>query len=259
MTSFKQKIKEETSRILGNATSRKSEILTEEEIIHLPAPIQKWLKVSGAVGQEKTRTVALKQSILMKLKPEQKKWKQAVTQQFFNTESPAFIWTVRLKMAPFVSVLGRDKFIDGKGEMQMTLNGLLNLGKETGEKMDEGTLQRYLGETVWFPSGMVSPHISWEELDAHSAKATMNFKGTTGSGTFYFNKEGFFEKFVAMRYYGNAKDAKRYEWVITAQEHAEFSGIKIPSKMEATWMLESGPWTWLKLEITDIRYNTEHV
>ncbi|MBW6537545.1 MAG: hypothetical protein K0B11_21230 [Mariniphaga sp.] len=143
--------------------------------------------------------------------------------------------------------------------MQMTLNGLLNLGKETGEKMDEGTLQRYLGETVWFPSGIVSPHISFKELDTHSAKATMNYNGTTGSGTFYFNNEGFFEKFIALRYYGNAKDAKRYEWIITAQEHAEFNGIKIPSKMEATWMLDSGPWTWLKLEITDIKYNTKHV
>ncbi|WP_372947544.1 DUF6544 family protein [Mariniphaga sp.] len=257
MTSFKQKIKEETSVVLGNTTSRKSEILTEKEILHLPAPVQKWLKVSGAIGKEKIRTVALKQSFQMKLKPEQKNWKQAITQQFFNAENPAFIWTVRMKMAPFVSVLGRDKFIDGKGEMQMTLNGILNLGKETGEKMDEGTLQRYLGETVWFPSGMVSPHISWQELDPHSAKATMNFKETSGSGNFYFNSEGIFEKFVAMRYYGNAKDAKRYEWIITAQEHAEFNGIKIPSKLEATWMLDSGPWTWLKLEIAEVDYNPD--
>jgi hypothetical protein len=255
MTSFKQKIKKETAHILGNTTSLKNEILTEEEIIHLPAPVQKWLNVSGAVGKEKARTVALKQSFLMKLKPEQKKWKHAVAQQFFNAENPAFIWTVRLKMAPFVSVLGRDKFIDGKGEMQMTLNGLLNLGKETSEKIDEGTLQRYLGETIWFPSGMANPHISWEELDAHSANATMNFKGTTGSGTFYFNKEGFFEKFIALRYMGNTPDAKRYEWVITAQKHAEFNGVIIPSKLKATWMLESGPWNWANLEITEIQYN----
>jgi hypothetical protein len=258
MTSFKQKIKEETLLVLGKSTAQKSDLLTEKEIIHLPAPVQKWLNVSGAVGQEKVRTAVLKQRFLMKLKPEQKKWKLAISQQFFNAENPAFIWTVRLKMAPLVSVLGRDKFLDGKGEMQMTLNGLLNLGKETGEKMDEGTLQRYLGETVWFPSGMVSPHISWEELNAHSAKATMNFKGTTGSGTFYFNNDGFFEKFVAMRYYGNAKNAKRYEWIITVQKYAEFSGIKIPSEMKATWMLDSGPWTWCQLEITDIRYNMEN-
>lgn len=257
MISFKQKIKEETLLVLGNASAQKSELLTEKEIIHLPAPIQNWLKVSGAVGKEKARIVALKQSFLMKLKPEQKKWKQAITQQFFNAENPAFIWTVRMKMAPFVSVLGRDKFMDGKGEMQMMLNGLFNLGKETGEKMDEGTLQRYLGETVWFPSGMVSPHISWEELNAHSARATMNYKGTTGSGTFYFTKEGLFEKFIAMRFYGNASDARRYEWIITAQKHAEFNGIKIPSKMEATWMLESGPWTWLKLEIAEVDYNPD--
>ena len=33
------------------------------------------------------------------------------------------------------------------------------------------------------------------------------------------------------------------------------SGIKIPTKIEVTWMLENGSWTWLDLEITDIRYN----
>lgn len=69
MSSFRQKIKEETSHVLKNAAFQKSDTLTEKEIIHLPAPIQKWLKISGAVGKEKTRTVALKQSFLMKLKP----------------------------------------------------------------------------------------------------------------------------------------------------------------------------------------------
>lgn len=83
----------------------------------------------------------------------------------------------------------------------------------------------------------------------------MNYKETSGSGTFFFNDEGHFEKFVALRFMGNAPDAKRYEWVITAQKHAEFNGIIIPTKLEATWMLESGPWNWANLEITEIQYN----
>lgn len=86
----------------------------------------------------------------------------------------------------------------------------------------------------------------------------MNFEGTTGSGTFYFNNEGFFEKFIALRYLGNAPDAKRWQWVVKAHEHAEFNGIKIPSKLEATWMLETGPWTWANLEIAEIQYNVSN-
>jgi hypothetical protein len=34
------------------------------------------------------------------------------------------------------------------------------------------------------------------------------------------------------------------------------NGIRIPTKMESTWLLANGPWTWLILEITDIVYNT---
>ena len=83
----------------------------------------------------------------------------------------------------------------------------------------------------------------------------MNYKGTTGSGTFYFNEQGDFVKFSALRYKGNEADAQRYEWVLTVKEHSIMNSIKIPTIGEVTWMLENGNWTWLDLEITDIRYN----
>jgi hypothetical protein len=255
MKSFRKKIHEEAAVILQGDSSSGNEILNEYDLQHLPIPVKKWLKKSGATGREKIQTVWLKQKFQMKMKPTQKRWYHANAQQLFFTQQPAFIWAVRLKILPLLNVLGRDKFADGKGEMQMKLNGLVNLGKETGPKMDEGTLQRFLGEIVWFPSAAISPYINWEEVDDFTAKATMNYKGTTGSGTFHFNKDGLLNKFIAMRYMGNTPDAKRYQWVITAKKHEQHNGITIPVKLEATWMLETGPWTWCNIEITGIRYN----
>ena len=115
--------------------------------------------------------------------------------------------------------------------------------------------------TVWLSQKarmkMKPEQKEWNEaIDSLSAKATMNYKGTSGSGTFYFNEQGDFIKFSALRYKGNEADAQRYEWVITVKEHSIKNSIKIPTIMEATWMLENGNWTWLDLEITDIRYNT---
>jgi len=95
---------------------------------------------------------------------------------------------------------------------------------------------------IWYDSSLI-------------AKATITYKGTSGSGTFYFNSEGDFIKFSAMRYMGNDSDAKRHEWVLLVDEHKSFEGIKVPSKMTATWKLDSKDWTWIKLEITDIKYN----
>ena len=51
----------------------------------------------------------------------------------------------------------------------------INPGKESGEKMDEATLQRYLGEMVWFPSALLNPYVSWEVIDPLSAKATVTY------------------------------------------------------------------------------------
>ncbi|MFW5822913.1 MAG: DUF6920 family protein, partial [Tangfeifania sp.] len=59
-------------------------------------------------------------------------------------------------------------------------------------------------------------------------------------------------------YRGNEPEAKRHEWVITVKETKNLNGFRIPVKMESTWMLEDGPWTWLNLEVTEIEYNCRH-
>jgi hypothetical protein len=158
-------------------------------------------------------------------------------------------------MPPFIKITGRDKFMDGKGEMQIKMFSAINIVNEKGTKMDEGTLQRFLGEIVWFPSAAVSPFITWHAIDNHSAKATMDYMGAKGSGTFYFNEHGDFIRFSTLRFKGNETDTKRYEWVIDVKEHAIVNDIKIPVKMTATWKLDEGDWTWLELEITDKKYN----
>lgn len=252
---FNKKITRETQSILNTVIESPNDIVSEDDISNLPTPVRNWLATSGVIGKEKVHTVWLSQKFLMKLKPEQENWHHATAQQYFTVNKPAFIWTVDMKMSPIIHIKGRDKFVDGKGEMQMKMNSIINLGKETGQKMDEGTLQRYLGEMVWFPSAVLSPFVTWEQVDSLTAKATMTYQGTTGSGTFYFNQQGDFVKFSALRYKGNAPDAKRYEWVIDVDEYAEFEGVRIPSKCRATWKLEEGDWTWCEIEITEIKYN----
>lgn len=253
---FNNKVANEISTALSQADTTKISVMTKEQLNGLPYPVAKWLNLSGMIGKEKSNTVWLSQNIRMKMKPGQKEWDEAVAEQYFSVENPAFIWKVQMNMPPLIKITGRDKFVDGKGEMLIKIFSLLNIANEKGEKMDEGALQRFLAEIVWFPSAALSQYITWEAIDSLSAKATVNYKGTTGSGTFYFNEQGDFNKFSTLRYKDNDADAQRYEWIVTVKEHSMMSGIKIPTMVEVTWVLENGNWTWLDLEITDIRYNT---
>jgi hypothetical protein len=252
---FENLIYKEASGLLSEIRYDNPAILAENDIRHLPPPVQKWLLNSGALGQSIILNGRVEQKILMKMKPDQKNWYPAKAIQYTFIDKPAFIWGVDVEMNTLMKFKGRDKFVDGKGEMLIKMNSLIKIVDEQGEKMDEGTIQRFLGELVWFPSLAISPYITWEEIDEYSAKATMNYKNTSGSGTFVFNENGEFVKFTTLRYNGNEPGAKRKEWVLTVDDYAVFENIKMPSKMKATWKLDEGDWTWLDLEIADIRYN----
>jgi hypothetical protein len=86
----------------------------------------------------------------------------------------------------------------------------------------------------------------------------MEYMGTKGSGIFHFNKNGNFEKFVANRY-KDANDVAPTEWTVTATKTEEVNGVTIPAECEASWKLEQGEWTWLKLKIQHIEYNIEKI
>ena len=249
----------ESTTLLSQSEDSKARKLTESDIKELPKPIKLWLKNSGAIGKPLITKGKVIQEAKIKMNPEQENWYDAKAVQYSTIDIPAFIWTVDVKMHPIISFQGRDKYSDGKGEMLIKLYSLINVVNEKGEKLDEGTLQRYLGEMVWFPSLAISNYISWESINDTTAKATMDYKGKKASGIFYFNSTGDFSKFSTDRFMGNEKDSKRYEWILTVDDYKSFEGIKIPSKMKATWKLENMDWNWLKLEIVDIKYNENAV
>mgnify|MGYP006898383638 CR=1 FL=1 len=252
---FDEMVKAEVRQLFQASTPTNNEVITPDKITRLPVPVQRWLNQSGVVGKERSTSVRLKQKVEMKMKPEQTDWVKAEAQQYFALNEPSFVWQVSMQMMRGVEVVGRDKFMDGKGQMLIKAFGLVSIVNAADEKIDQGTLQRYLAETVWFPSAALSPYITWEAIDSISAKATMSYKGTTGSGIFYFDQQGQFDKFITQRYMGSGAEAVLREWVITTLETRNLNGINIPVKMEVTWKLDEGDFNWLKLDITDIEYN----
>lgn len=256
--SFDKLVQKEISQIfLNNNDVLNEKIVTKEATDSLPSPVKKWLLNSGIIGKPFIRVGKVTQKAQLKMKPDQDQWLDATAIQFSNMETPAFLWTVDVKMHQLLQFIGRDKFENGKGAMLIKLNALINIVNETGPKLDEGSLQRYLGEMVWFPSLALSPYITWQEVNDSTAVARLNYEGTTGSGIFHFDENGDFTKFSTMRFMENTPNAKRYEWVLKVEEYAVFEGIKTPSKMTATWKLDHKDWTWLILEISDILYNEE--
>ncbi len=253
---FDRMVSREREMILSGVSENSGKSIDKNSFRLLPEPVQNWLVTSGAANQGKIHTVVLKQQLKMKLKPGQSRWFPAMATQLFTTSTPAFNWSVDLEMNRFINLKGRDQFYHGKGKMLIKLFALFPVEDAEGnERLDQATLQRYLAEIVWFPSAAVSSYITWQAIDGQSARATLEYRGTKGSGIFRFDKNRNFKSFHTMRYKDVEDDAEPIEWIVTAHEFAEFEGIRVPVKLSAEWKLPGGLWKWLKIRVTNIRYD----
>jgi|AntRauTorcE11898_2_1112593.scaffolds.fasta_scaffold20994_1 hypothetical protein len=253
-TSFQKKSNEISNNILNKSKLDNIGNISEDDLDNLPEPVQRWLRYSNVVGKDKIKTVRLKQTGLMRTKPEQKGMKTEAV-QYFNTEEPSFIWTAQVNMAPLLYFAGRDTYLNGKGHMSIKVLSLFPVVDGIGEEINQGTLTRYLGEIIWFPTAALSQYITWKEIDYYNAKATMSYKGTTASANFEFDEEGKLVEYSCERYYSGDDGYRLEKYHAPVWDYQEFSGVKIPTKAKAIWRLDSGDYEYYEMKITDLEYN----
>ena len=136
--------------LLHHAEQDQSSPIAEDQILVLPAPVQRYLTYARVVGKEPVRTVRLKQKGDMRQQPGQK-WIPLVAEQYFTTTPHAFLWHGTMRPFPFFWMTGTDRFSGGHGTMCIKLLSVIPLPLARGPKMDQGELQRYLGEIIGFP------------------------------------------------------------------------------------------------------------
>ncbi|WP_423189799.1 DUF6544 family protein [Alkalibacterium sp. f15] len=252
-TLFKRDVRAEVEQLFDNVDN-KSEVVTEEDIIDLPTSVQRWLKYSGIIGKETIVSGRLKQQAEMRMDAEGQ-WMSVKAEQYFTSEKPGFVWNASIKAAPFIHIAGRDKYLNGKGSMLIKPMSLFTVADSKGEEIDQGTLLRYLAETVWFPSAVLNDYISWKEIDDNNAKATMTYGEISTSGVFTFNQMGEVIKFEAERYGDFNGEFSLETWSISMSDYKAFAGIKVPTEGKITWRLDEGDFNWFNFEVLEIEYN----
>ena len=251
---FNKKVKSEVWELFKKSKQITPEVVTEEDIKDLPEAVQKWLKNSQIIGKERIFAVRLRQKGLIRTK-EGQSWMPAEAEQYFTIDEPGFIWKTKVKMAPLLYFAGRDMYYEGKGNMFIKLLSLITVVNARGKEIDQSTLLRYLGETVWFPTAALSNYIKWEGIDSSSARATMSYKGVTASAVFKFNEKGEVISFVCKRYRTVNDQYTLETYSVHLKDYKGLNGIWIPTKGEAVWNLKKEDFSCYQVEITDIEYN----
>jgi len=252
--SFMQRVNIEVNDLFANAIPDTPELLLPKDILHLPEPVQRWLAYSNVIGREKIYCARLKQKGEFRLAPD-KNWMPFTAEEYYATAKPAFLWKTKMRMAPMLSIVGRDRYYQGHGHMLIKLLSLIPVANVEGTEIDQATLLRYLNETMWFPGAAAKKFIQWDAIDDNSAKATMSFAGTSASAVFYFNDVGQLTNMTADRYRFVDGAFQLDAWSTPIAEYGEFQGVRVPTKGRGLWGLDDGDFEYIRLEISEIEYN----
>ncbi len=222
-----------------------------ETLETLPVAIQRYLVYAQILNKPIPTYIHMTQSGNFR-KKQGANWMSFRATQYFTIDPPGFLWHAKMKMAPFITLTVRDKFLGGKGGMQAKILSAIKVVDEETPVIDQGALVRYLGEMVWFPYSFLSPYITWKSFDNDAAQATLTVGELKVSGTFYINDVGAITHFEADRMRSEDGKATSELYVNKYSAYHVMGGCRIPTEGEAGWDLKSGYFSYVTLQINDM-------
>jgi len=217
------------------------------QIADLPEPVQRYFKHVLKDGQPYISCVRLKHDGQFKTALD-KNWMNIEGEQYFTAGKPGFIWRGTTSM-----FTARDMYIADKGRLIVSLFSLYNVVDGTGDDFNEGELQRWVSESVWFPTNLLpGERITWSAIDERSAKLVFNYKTISFFYVVTFNEIGEITQMETERFMG---DEGRNPWLCKMADYSKINGVVVPTEAEAIWNLKQGEFSYAKFEINEIEYN----
>jgi hypothetical protein len=183
-------------------------------------------------------------------------WRPLRATQHFIAAPPEFVWDARIEMMPLVDVRVRDSYIRQQGGMRASMLALYTLTDQAGTaELAQGALQRFLGETVWFPTALLpSATVTWTACDDRSARVSIRDGDAEVGLVFEFDPTGLVTAMHGDRY---KEDNGRYSlqpWTIACDEYQERGGMLIPLHCEVAWMKDGRTENYWRGRITSVSY-----
>ncbi len=231
------------------------DVITTEEIQNLPEPVQRYMKFSGVVGTPWIRTARVKQAGRFRMGPD-RPWMPVKADQIFTTDPPGFVWRASFKLFGLPLMSARDSYQAGHGHMFGKLAGLVNIFDARGLEMDQGSLVRYLGEMIWFPTAFLGKYITWQAIDDHSAQVTLTDGEKTARARMEFDSQGRPILFATTRYQEQNGQYTLLPWSVPMDRYQAFAGLTIPVHGMVTWNYPQGDFAYFDWEITGVEFTT---
>ncbi|RDZ42508.1 hypothetical protein C5B91_15565 [Haloferax sp. Atlit-10N] len=233
------------------------ETLDEADLSGLPAPVRRYLERVLPGEPRRVQSVRLRQTGAFRLGDADSPWKPMTATQHYTVDPPGFVWDARIDLAPFLPIRVVDAFVGGAGSLEAKLLSVVTVADAPpSPELDEGELARYLAEMVWFPTAFLPGHgVRWEPRDDRSARATLEYRGSTATVVFHFDENDEVVRVTADRWRDTGDgEYERCPWTGYFSDYREVDGMRVPTAAEVAWNLPPGDLPYWRATIDDAEY-----
>jgi hypothetical protein len=242
---------------LSLATPVPPDIVSDDELRPLPAPVQRYLRFMGVVGRDATTAFRAHMRGRFRLRPGHS-FMPAEAWQYNSTSPLARLYWMRIDMARgLLPMIGRDSYVAGRGRMRGKLLDLVVVADGSGDPFDIGELTTWLNDAVLFaPSMLLRAPVTFTGLDETSFELSVTDAGRTVSARVTLDDRGAPLDFETEDRYADLPGGPvRTRWSTPIDGWQEVEGRWLPTRGSAVWHLPEGDFTYGTLEIDSVEPN----
>ena len=173
--------------------------------------------------------------------------------QRFAVDSVAFSWQARFRMAGPIAIRVVDDYADGEGGLEVRVLGI-PIRRQTGREIVAGEALRYLAELPWVPYAIVrNRELEWREAGERRVEVATRVGGERLMVELQFDAAGNLTRSSSeMRLLEVEKAWVPAPWAGDFSEYELVGGIRIPTRAEVYWELESGRFVYWRGQVTAV-------
>lgn len=254
---MKKIFKSEVSTALERTKGITPELLTENDIPHLPAVVQKYLRYAGVVGKEKVVNFRVEFDGGIRSNPGDPFMKlRSVQYNFIDNPTRIFYITAKKTGIP---AYGIHLYKKETAIMVIKMLGLFTVADAKGQEMNQGETVTVFNDMCFMaPATLIDKNIQWETIDPLTVKARFTNGGITISATLFFNDCGELVNFVSNDRF-ETKDGKNYynyPWETPVfGGYQEINGYRLARGAKAIYKHPEGDFCYGEFKIKNIEYN----
>lgn len=231
--------------------------LTEADLAGLPVPVQRYLRLSGAVGQPRVENFRVRFHGRIRSGPTAR-WLPFTGEQhnFFDPPARLFLMDATMFGIPFQAF---HRLVDGAATMQVRVATIKTVVDAKGPVMDQSETVTLLNDmAIMAPGALISPQIAWEAVDDTTVRAAFTHGAWTIHTTLCFNEAGELVDFHSDDRAASSPDGRdftRMRWSTPVHSYRAFGAHRLASYGEGHWHAAAGEYAYLEFAVDRVDYN----